>query len=91
MFCGPAYPEERAEKIIPLWRDFMKTAPERLSGLAEFSTVPSDASIPEHAWGRRVVALAHVYDGPADEASRWPIILSMPRKLVVSRFTGRWV
>ncbi len=70
MFCGPAYPEERADEIIPLWRDFMKTASDRLSGLAEFSTVPSDASIPEHAWGRRVVALAHVYDGPADEGER---------------------
>ena len=70
MFCGPAYPEERANEIIPLWRDFMKTAPDRLSGLAEFSTVPQDPSIPEHAWGRRVLALAHVYDGPAEEGER---------------------
>lgn len=70
MFCGPAYPEERANEIIPLWRDFMKTAPDRLSGLAEFSTLPQDPSIPEHAWGRRVVALAHVYDGPAEEGER---------------------
>ena len=70
MFCGPAYPEERASEIIPLWRDFTKTAPDRLSGLAEFSTLPSDDSIPKHAWGRRVVALAHVYDGPADEGER---------------------
>ncbi len=70
MFCGPAYAEERANEIIPLWRDFMKTAPDRLSGLAEFSTVPQDPSIPEHAWGRRVLALAHVYDGPAEEGER---------------------
>ena len=70
MFCGPAYAEERANEIIPLWRDFMKTAPDRLSGLAEFSTLPQDPSIPEHAWGRRVVALAHVYDGPVDEGER---------------------
>ncbi len=70
MFCGPAYPEERANEIIPLWRDFMKTAPDRLSGLAEFSTVPQDPSIPENAWGRRVLALAHVYDGPAEEGER---------------------
>ncbi len=69
-FCGPAYPEERANEILPLWRDFMKTAPDRLSGLAEFSTVQPDPSIPEQAWGRRVVALAHVYDGPADEGER---------------------
>jgi FAD/FMN-containing dehydrogenase len=70
MFCAPAYPEERANEIIPLWRDFMNSAPDRLSGLAEFSTLPQDPTIPEHAWGRRVVALAHVYDGPADEGER---------------------
>ena len=70
MFCGPAYPEERASEILALWRDFMKTAPDELSGLAEFSTLPQDPSIPEQAWGRRVVALAHVYDGPADEGER---------------------
>ena len=70
MFCGPAYPEERANEIIPLWRDFMNTAPDRLSGLAEFSTIPQDPSFPEHAWGRRVVALAHVYDGPVEEGER---------------------
>ncbi|TIL64859.1 FAD-binding oxidoreductase [Mesorhizobium sp.] len=70
MFCGPAYPEECANEIIPLWRDFMQTAPDRLSGLAEFSTMPEDPSVPEYAWGRRVLALAHVYDGPADEGER---------------------
>lgn len=70
MFCAPVYPEERADEIIPLWRDFMATAPERLSGLAEFSTIPSDPAYPEACWGRRVVALAHVYDGPAEEGER---------------------
>lgn len=48
----------------------MQTAPDRLSGLAEFSTLPDDPSIPEHARGRRVLALAHVYDGRADEGER---------------------
>ncbi|TPI51934.1 FAD-binding oxidoreductase [Mesorhizobium sp. B3-1-7] len=70
MFCGPAYPEERADEVIARWRDFMETAPERLSGLAEFSTLPDDPSLPEPARGRRVVSLAHVYDGPADEGER---------------------
>ena len=70
MFCGPAYPEERANEVIALWRDFMKTAPDRLSGLVEFSTVVEDPSIPAEAWGKRVVALAHVYDGPADEGEQ---------------------
>jgi len=70
MFCGPAYPEERAEEVIARWRDFMETAPDQLSGLAEFSTLPDDPSLPEHARGRRVVSLAHVYDGPADDGER---------------------
>lgn len=70
MFCAPIYPEERANEIIPLWRDFMATAPERLSGLAEFSTIPEDPAYPENCWGRRVIALAHVYDGPAEEGAR---------------------
>ena len=66
-FCAPIYPEEMANEILPKWRDFMATAPERLSGLAEFSTIPNDPAYPEACWGRRVMALAHVYDGPADE------------------------
>ncbi len=70
MFCAPIYPEEMANEIVPKWRDFMATAPERLSGLAEFSTIPEDPAYPEHTWGRRVVALAHVYDGPAEEGER---------------------
>ncbi|MER8583020.1 FAD-binding protein [Mesorhizobium sp. M1423] len=70
MFCSPAYPEGRANEVIVRWRDFMETAPDRLSGLAEFSTLPDDPSLPEHARGRRVVSLAHVYDGPADEGER---------------------
>jgi FAD/FMN-containing dehydrogenase len=70
MFCAPIYPEERANEIIPQWRDFMATAPEHLSGLAEFSTIPHDPAYPESTWGRRVLALAHVYDGPAAEGER---------------------
>jgi FAD/FMN-containing dehydrogenase len=69
-FCGPAYPEERAYEVIRLWRDYMGGAPDRLSGLAEFSTVPKDDAYPREAWGRRVISLAHVYDGPADEGER---------------------
>jgi FAD/FMN-containing dehydrogenase len=67
MFCAPCYPETRASEIMPLWRDFMARAPEQLSGLAEFSTIPNDPAYPAEARGVRVVALACVYDGPADE------------------------
>ena len=70
MFCAPAYPEEMAKDILPMWRDFMAGAPDEVSGLAEFSTLPSDPALPEPIWGRRVLALATVYDGPADEGDR---------------------
>jgi FAD/FMN-containing dehydrogenase len=70
LFVAPIYPEERASEIIPMWRDFMANAPDRLSGLAEFSTIPRDPAYPEEVWGRRVVALAHVYDGPAEEGEK---------------------
>ncbi|MEK1927744.1 MAG: BBE domain-containing protein [Rhizobium giardinii] len=46
------------------------TAPHEVSGLAEFSTIPSDPDYPEETWGRRVLALATVYDGPAEEGER---------------------
>lgn len=69
-FCAPIYAEERAAEILPLWRDYMATAPDEISGLAEFSTLPEDPAYPEEIWGRRVMALPHVYDGPADVGER---------------------
>ena len=70
MFCAPLYPEERAAEILPLWRDFMATAPDEVSGLAEFSTISDDPACPRETWGRRVLALATVCDGPADIAEQ---------------------
>lgn len=66
MFCAPAYLEKDAADILPKWRVFMEQAPDEVSGLAEFSTIPKDDAYPENAWGQRVVSLATVYDGPAD-------------------------
>ncbi|MDT4789549.1 FAD binding domain protein [compost metagenome] len=70
MFCAPAYPEERANDILPQWRNYMASAPDEVSGLAEFSTIPRDPAYPEDTWGKRVLALATVYDGPAEEGER---------------------
>ena len=70
MFCAPAYPEERANEILPQWRDYMAKAPDQVSGLAEFSTIPYDPAYPVDTWGKRVLALATVFDGPAEEGER---------------------
>jgi FAD/FMN-containing dehydrogenase len=83
MFCAPVYPEARTREILPLWRDFMAKAPERLSGLAEFSTVPQDPAYPVETHGVRVLALAAIYAGSSrSEAAAvggyrsWPSALS---------------
>jgi FAD/FMN-containing dehydrogenase len=70
MFCAPVYRESDANTIIPKWRDYMAAAPDQVSGLAEFSTISEDPGYPRETWGTRVVALAAVYDGPADEGER---------------------
>jgi FAD/FMN-containing dehydrogenase len=67
MFCAPAYREREAATIIAGWRDFMAGAPEQLSSLIEFSTVPDDPAFPADARGVRVVTVGAVFDGPADE------------------------
>ena len=51
MFRAPVYPEERANEVLRGWRDFMVSAPDEVSGLAEFSTIPSDPAYPKSAWG----------------------------------------
>ena len=70
MFCAAVYPEDRAAGLLPLWRDFMIAAPAQVSSLAEFSTIPDGPEYPEAARGQRVLALAAVYDGPADKGEK---------------------
>ncbi len=66
MFCAPIYRESEANDIISKWRDYMAAAPDEVSGLVEFSTIPEDPAYPKETWGTRVVALATVYDGAAE-------------------------
>lgn len=57
-----------AAKVMKGWRDFMATAPDEIGGsMVEFATVPEDPEFPEEAWGEKVMTLAGVWAGPADE------------------------
>jgi len=67
MFCAAVYPEVRAKELLPSCRDYMIAAPEQVSSLAEFSTIPDDPDYPDEARATRVLALAALYDGPAEE------------------------
>jgi FAD/FMN-containing dehydrogenase len=70
MFCAPLYPEADATRVIAAWRDFMATAPERFCSLVEFSTIPCSDDYPVETHGARILAVAGVYDGPADEGEK---------------------
>ena len=67
MFCAAVYPEIRAKELLASWRDYMIAAPDQVSRFAEFSTIPEDPEYPAEARGARVLALAALHDGPADE------------------------
>ena len=68
MFLAPIYRAEDAPAVMRGWRDFMASAPDEIGGtLAEFSTIPADPEYPKDAWGAKVMTLAGVWAGPADE------------------------
>ena len=68
MFLAPIYRAEDAAQVMRGWRDFMATAPDEIGGtLVEFSTIPADPEYPEETWGAKVMTLAGVWAGPADE------------------------
>ena len=68
MFVAPIYRAADAAKVIKGWRDFMATAPDEIGGmLVEFSTIAHDPEYPEETWGEKVMTLAGVWAGPADE------------------------
>ena len=73
MFCSPVYPEADACELIPLWRDFMARAPEQLSSLVDFSTVPDDTAYPAAIRGRRVISLRPYTMGQPTKVRRWSL------------------
>ena len=71
MFCAPLYPEERRQRNhcrngATSW----PTAPDEVSGLAEFSTIPDDPAYPKTPGARASWHSAAVYDGPAEDGER---------------------
>jgi FAD/FMN-containing dehydrogenase len=71
MFLAPLYRAEDAALAMRGWRDFMATARDEIGGsLVEFSTIPHSPDYPEEHWGARVMAVAGVWAGPAEEGER---------------------
>ncbi len=68
--CAPWYPIEMADKLLPAWQEFMKTAPEELSSSALIWTVPPAPGFPPETHGRRVIIFAAVHVGSLEDGER---------------------
>ena len=68
--CAPFYPAESAKEILPVWRDFMASAPDEISSNASFWTIPPVPDFPEELHGRRVLILITVHSGSVEEGEK---------------------
>jgi FAD/FMN-containing dehydrogenase len=68
MLCAALYALEDAPHVVPAWRDFMETAPEEVSSLVVFWSVP--AGFPPEIQGQPVAIVAALYAGAAEEGER---------------------
>ncbi len=64
MFVEALYPLDTAPKILPAWREFMKTAPNEISSQAVFWSIPAFPDFPEAIHGEPIVA---THCGPVEK------------------------
>jgi FAD/FMN-containing dehydrogenase len=60
------YPMEEWPTVVPAWRDYMATAPEELSSMTLFISVPAAEPFPPELHGTPVVLVACVYCGEVE-------------------------
>src|SRR5439155_16994631 len=61
------YPLEGARTLLPLWRDYLATAPEELSSIALCWSVPAHEPFPPEIHGRAVLIVAAAYAGSVED------------------------
>jgi FAD/FMN-containing dehydrogenase len=88
MFAAPIYALEDGPGPIRAWRDFLARHGDRVGSLCEFSTAAETEDFPKQHWGKRVYALACVYNGDAGEGEA---LLQPLRELgpLVADFSGQ--
>ena len=67
MFAAQFFPIEEAAETMPKWRDAVEAAPDEVSSIGFFWTIPDLDAFPEAARGRRVFLYAAMYAGSAEE------------------------
>lgn len=68
--CAPMYALEDGPMVLRAWRDFVATAPDEVSSVGIFWSVPEDEHFPRELWRRPIVVPATVYAGPIEEGER---------------------
>jgi FAD/FMN-containing dehydrogenase len=85
VYAGPIFWEIRhAPQIMRAYREFLRTAPEKLCPFLGLKTVPSTAPFPKEIWGVRICALISCYDGAAAEGEQAlrPLLASLPAPIM---------
>lgn len=71
VYAGPIFWDiQHAAQIMRIYRDFLRSAPEKLCPFLGLKTVPSTAPFPQEIWGRRICAIISCYDGTAEDGER---------------------
>jgi FAD/FMN-containing dehydrogenase len=83
------YPLEDGRKLLPVWRDYMDSAPDELSSLAFFWNVPEHEPFPPELHGTPVFIVAAVYSGSVEDGE--PVVQPL-RELAqpVIDLSGPW-
>jgi FAD/FMN-containing dehydrogenase len=61
------YPQEDARDVVAAWRDYMAEAPDELSSVLFFWSVPPGEPFPTEHHGKPVVVVAGVYSGAVED------------------------
>jgi FAD/FMN-containing dehydrogenase len=64
---APIYPLERADEVMPVFRDYLAQAPDELMGLGVFWSAPEAPEVPRRWHGAPVVILLSCYTGPFEK------------------------
>ena len=85
VYAGPIFWEiKHAKQIMRFYRDFNRTAPEKLCSFLGLKTVPSTDPFPKAIWGVRICALISCYNGSAEDGEKamQPVRDALPKPIM---------
>lgn len=68
--CAVAYALSDADTVVQRWRSFMASAPEEMTSMVLYWSVPAVPGFPEELWNMPIVIIVAVYAGDARQGER---------------------